>query len=91
LNWHHLATSWQVFPYSLDFLVQLLTVYHNPLKLLSLMSQISIFNMFENATREKYPRLIGQLVELLSFKHNAEWFPLVISYENFLTFLGAKY
>lgn len=45
-KWHQLASDWRVFPYSLDFLLSLVSVYFQPLKLLSMMSNLSIYNTF---------------------------------------------
>lgn len=45
-KWHQLATDWRVFPYSLDFLLSLISVYFQPLKLLAMMSNLSIYNTF---------------------------------------------
>lgn len=49
LDWQGLNTTWaQRFPYSFEYLANLLVVYHQPLKLLSLLSLPEIYSVFEN-------------------------------------------
>jgi len=48
LNWLELHYEWQFFPYNLDFLMMLLSVYYQPMKLLSCISPQSLFKLLQS-------------------------------------------
>jgi hypothetical protein len=68
LKWEALIREWSVFPYSLDFLLSLLLVYSQPLKLLATISHLALFNLFENATASRYGAVLQKIERHVSDK-----------------------
>jgi hypothetical protein len=77
LDWSRLSREWQVFPYSLHSLMQLLEVYPYPLKLLSLFPPSSLLRLMETATPTNYPIVFHRLALLVSQKRNGTYLELV--------------
>jgi hypothetical protein len=50
LNWNQLWTEWSSFPFSAHVFMQLLSVYHAPLKLVWVMEPSSLFSLLEFVT-----------------------------------------
>ena len=71
LNWTELCAEWRVFPFSLDFLFELLRVYHQPLKLLSCIGLSNLHSLFENATSSRHGDVISRIATQVSYRHNA--------------------
>eukprot|EP00658_Telonema_sp_P-2_P012120 TRINITY_DN14618_c0_g3_i1.p1 TRINITY_DN14618_c0_g3~~TRINITY_DN14618_c0_g3_i1.p1 ORF type:complete len:1576 (+),score=425.62 TRINITY_DN14618_c0_g3_i1:70-4797(+) len=76
LNWPELAIEWRVFPFSLDFLFELLRVYHQPLKLLSCIGLSNLHNLFENVSASMYADVIERIKDQVSFASNAQMLSL---------------
>ncbi|KAL6063483.1 CAZy families GT2 protein (Fragment), variant 3 [Balamuthia mandrillaris] len=76
LDWNTLASEWKLFPHSLDFLMKLLLVYPYNLKLLSCVSNASLFQLLENATVHRYrpifERLNRAVQEMDAFLHTLQ-------------------
>ncbi len=69
LDWNTLVKDWQIFPHSLEFLMKILMVYPQPLKVLSTISLLSLHHMFENTTVGRFGpvlKRIARSVELIS-------------------------
>lgn len=69
LNWDDLEHKWNTFPFSLEFLMNLIWIYHQPLKLLFLISKLNIFRILENVKKEKFPKVIEKLENFLNDKN----------------------
>jgi hypothetical protein len=65
LDWASLSKKWNIFPYSLEFLMNLLRVYPQPLKLLMMISHTSLYNIFETATMDRFGDVLLKLEGLL--------------------------
>jgi hypothetical protein len=72
LNWPELSQEWRVFPFSLDFLFELLRVYHQPLKLLSCIGLSNLHNLFENVSASQYEDVIERIKNQVSFTLNSQ-------------------
>lgn len=66
LNWGDLSQRWKNFPFSLDFLMNLIRVYPQPLKILTLISTTNLFRILENTKKERFEIQIKILKESLT-------------------------
>jgi hypothetical protein len=76
LNWSALVFRWLEFPFSLDYLMKLVRVYHQPLKLLATISNGSLFRILETLKKHRFPEEVEKIVagiredkENLALKH----------------------
>lgn len=69
LNWGDLHYKWSIFPYSLDYLMKLILIYPQPLKLLACMSTASLFRILENLKRERFSAQVARLRVSLQHAH----------------------
>jgi hypothetical protein len=88
LNWGSLAYKWNSFSFSLDYLMKLVRVYHQPLKLLSVISPSSLFRLLENLKKERF---YHETATLKSQIKNELAMTLVILTFLFLLFLVNKH
>eukprot|EP00667_Euglena_gracilis_P000022 EG_transcript_22 len=76
LNWADVASQWRTFPYGVDFLMTLLSVYHQPLKLLANCGRKNLFHMMENISPVTHSAVLQRLRFLLSDR-NAQSLALI--------------
>lgn len=80
LEWGKLATDFSVFPFGLDYLMQLLDTYWQPLKLLSLISPMSLFSIMKGAKQAQFGNVLQKIVDMLSPSKNQMTLDLVWEY-----------
>jgi len=66
LNWAEVSSQWRTFPYGVDFLMTLLSFYHQPLKLLANCGRKNLFFMMENISGVTHRDVLLRLRHVLS-------------------------
>jgi hypothetical protein len=66
LNWGDLSRV--IFPFSLEFLMSLLSTYHQPVKLLSILPKNVIFDFFVTVKKNRFPLVVSRLKKEVSSK-----------------------
>lgn len=98
LNWNDLSYKWFNFPFSMNFLMSLLHAYHQPMKLLLLLSPLEIFRILENISVQSYATEIECMQEIVEVTEQMVAFQHIVciicnsnSFFTYLISLGIKF